>query len=106
MTTHKNFIPALFISLLIASAAALAQSAESAMTLDQAVRRVQQDSGGKILSADQRGVGRRQEYRIKVLTPDGHVKVMVVSSESGKNPPSTQSTKNPPAKHAGSKEKR
>ncbi len=105
MTTHKNFIPALFISLLSASAAALAQSAESAVTLDQAVRRVQQDSGGKVLSAEQRGVGRRQEYRIKVLTPDGHVKVMVVSSESGKNPPSTQSTKNPPAKHAGSKEK-
>lgn len=106
MTTHKNFIPALFISLLIGvSAAALAQSGESAVTLDQAVRGVQQDTGGKVLSAEQRGVGRRQEYRIKVLTPDGHVKVMVVSSESGKNPSSTQSTKNPPARHAGSKEK-
>jgi hypothetical protein len=107
MTTHKNFIPALFISLFIGmSGAALAQSAGSAVTLDQAVLRVQQDTGGKVLSAEQRGVGRRQEYRIKVLTPDGHVKVMVVSSESGKNPSSAQSTKNSPAKHAGSKEKR
>jgi len=75
------------------------------VTLDQAVLEVQQDTGGKVLSAEQRGVGRRQEYRIKVLTPDGHVKVMVVSSESGKNPASSQSTKNPPAKRAGSKEK-
>ncbi|KRE82965.1 hypothetical protein ASG75_15630 [Rhodanobacter sp. Soil772] len=107
MTTHKNFIPALFISLFIGvSGAALAQSTESAVTLDQAVLRVQQDTGGKILSAEQRAVGRRQEYRIKVLTPDGHVKVMVVSSESGKNPSSTQSTKNLPAKSAGRKEKR
>ena len=107
MTTHKNFIHALFISLLVGvSGTALAQSSGSTVTLDQAVLQVQQDSGGKILSAEQRGVGRRQEYRIKVLTPDGHVKVMVVSSESGKNPPSTQSTKNPPAKNAGRKEKR
>jgi hypothetical protein len=107
MTTHKNFIPALFILLCTGvSGAALAQAAGSAVTLDQAVLKVQQDTGGRILSAEQRGVGHRQEYRIKVLTPDGHVKVMVVSSESGKNPASTQSTKNLPAKNAGRKEKR
>jgi hypothetical protein len=107
MTTHKNFILALFISLCAGvSGAALAQAAGSAVTLDQAVFSVQQDTGGKILSAEQRGVGHRQEYRIKVLTPDGHVKVMVVSSESGKNPTSTQSTKNPPVKNTGRKEKR
>lgn len=105
MTTHKSFILALFISLFAGvSGTALAQSAKS-VTLDQAVLEVQQDTGGKVLSAEQRGVGHRQEYRIKVLTPDGHVKVMVVSSESGKNPASGQSTKNPPAKRAGSKEK-
>ncbi|MGB5938990.1 MAG: hypothetical protein WBG81_06140 [Rhodanobacter sp.] len=107
MTTHKNFIPALLISLLAGVCTeALAQSAGSTVTLDQAVLQVQQDTGGRVLSAEQRGVGRRQEYRIKVLTPDGHVKVMVVSSESGKNPSSIQSTKNPPAKNAGRKEKR
>jgi hypothetical protein len=107
MTTHKNFIPALLISLVVgASGLAVAQSAESTVTLDQAVLQVQQETGGKVLSAEQRGVGRRQEYRIKVLTADGHVRVMVVSSESGKNPSSAQSTKNPPAKNAGRKEKR
>lgn len=105
MTTHKNFITALLISLSVGVAGvAMAQSA--AVTLDQAVLKVQQDTGGKVLSAEQRGVGRRQEYRIKVLTPQGHVKVVVVSSESGKNPPSTQSIKNPPVKNMGRKEKR
>lgn len=107
MTTHKNFIPALLISLFMGVAGTVsAQSSESTVTLDQAVLKVQQDTDGKVLSAEQRGVGRRQEYRIKVLTPEGHVKVMVVSSEPGKNSASTQSIKNSPAKNAGSKEKR
>ena len=106
MTTHKNFILALFISMLpCVAATALAQSAAPAVTLDQAVLKVQQETGGKVLSAEQRGVGRRQEYRIKVLTTDGHVRVMAVSSEASKNPVMAPSIKNPPAKSAGSKEK-
>ena len=106
MTTHKNFILALFISLCTGvSGAALAQAAGSAVTLDQAVLKVQQETGGKVLAAKQRGIGHRQEYRIKVLTPDGHVREMAVSSEASKNPVSTPSTKNPPGKNPGSKEK-
>ena len=111
MTTHKNFIPVLLVSLLVfllsgVTATASAQSPTApALTLDQAVVKVQQETGGKVLSAKQRGIGRRQEYRIKVLTPDGHVREMVVSSEASKNPVSTPSTKNPPGKNPGSKEK-
>lgn len=104
MATHKNFIPALLISLSVGMIGTV--SAQSTVTLDQAVLKVQQDTGGKVLSADQRGVGRRQEYRIKVLTPEGHVKVVTVSSEPSKKPASNQSIKNSPAKNAGSKEKR
>ena len=81
------------------------QSAKPAVTLDQAVLKVQHDTGGKVLSAESRGIGRRFEYRIKVLTPDGHVRAMVVSSEASKNPVSTPSTKNPPGRNPGSKEK-
>lgn len=107
MTTYRNFILVLVCSLMVGAAgAASAQSARPVATLDQAVRQVQQDTGGRVLSAEQRAVGSRQEYRIKVLTPKGHVKVVVVSSESGKNSPSTRSTKNQPAKNAGRKEKR
>ena len=102
MTTHKSFMLALLIWLPGVSAA---QSAGPAVTLDQAVLKVKQDTGGTVLSAEPRRVGRRLEYRIKVLTPQGHVKVLAVSSEPGKNSPSPQSTKNQPAR-AGSKEKR
>ncbi len=102
MPTHRNFMPAL---LLWASIGVTTAVSAQAVTLDQAVVQVQQDTGGKVLSAESRRIGRRLEYRIKVLTPQGHVKVMAVSSEAGKNPPSTPSTKNPPTKNTGSKEK-
>ncbi len=107
MTTHKNFIPVLLVSLLLGVVVTVsAQSlAAPGVTLDQAVVKIQQETGGRVLSAKQRGIGRRQEYRIKVLTPDGHVREMVVSSEASKNPVSTPSTKNPPGKNPGSKEK-
>ena len=105
MATHKNFIPALFILLLSALAAPAWAQLSAATTLDQAVVNVQRETGGKVLSAESRNVGRRQEYRIKVLTPDGHVKVMAIPAESGRQPASTQSTKNAPGRHAGRKEK-
>lgn len=111
MTTHKNIIPVLLLWLLSGVAGtAVAQSVAPTVTLDQAVLQVQRETGGKVLSAEPRGVGRRQEYRIKVLTPDGHVRVMAVSSEASKNPvmaPSIMapSIKNPPARAAGSKER-
>jgi len=104
MTTRKSLVPML-LALLWAGAAIAQQEPPPGVTLDQAVEQVKQDTGGTVLSAEPRRVGRRLEYRIKVLSPDGHVKVLAVSSEPGKNPPSSQSTKNPPA-NAGSKEKR
>jgi len=106
MSTNKNFIPFLLASLWLGAAAtASAQSAEPAVTLNQAMLRVRQETGGTVLSAEPHRIGRRLEYRIKVLTPEGHVRVMAVSSDASKNPASTPSTKNPPGKNPGSKEK-
>lgn len=106
MITHKPLRTVLMVGWVGGFAlSAAAQSVKPAVTLDEAVLNVQQETGGKILSAETRGIGRRQEYRIKVLTPDGHVKVMAISSEASKNPSSNQSTKNPPEKNAGSKER-
>lgn len=107
MIRYKGLLIAALIPLVGAVAG---QSTKPAVTLDQAVLKVQRDTGGKVLSAESRGIGHRVEYRIKVLTPDGHVKVMAISSEASKNPPSAQSiknqsTKNPPGRNAGSKEK-
>jgi len=103
---NKIFILSLLTSLgIMVGVPVSAQSAGSKVTLDQAVSQVQADTGGRVLSAEPRNIGRRSEYRIKVLTPAGHVRVMVVPSESGKSPASTLSTKNPPGRHAGNKEK-
>jgi hypothetical protein len=71
------------------------------MTLEEAVAKVQQDTGGKILSADPRKFGRRTEYRIKVLTPEGHVRTVSISSDA----PRAGTVKNPAGNGAGKKEK-
>nr|WP_240922605.1 hypothetical protein [Oleiagrimonas sp. C23AA] len=52
------------------------------MTLEQAVAKVQSDTGGKVLAADTQRRGRTIEYRIKVLTPNGHVRVVPVRTEA------------------------
>jgi uncharacterized iron-regulated membrane protein len=49
------------------------------LTLEQAVDRVQQATGGRVLDArDAGGV-----YRIKVLTPRGEVRVVLVDPRTG-----------------------
>ena len=106
MPTHKKFIPVLLASLWLgAIATASAQTVEPPVTLNQAVLKVQQDTGGRVLSAEPYSVDHKTRYFIKVLTPDGHVQKLVVPSEVSRNPATGQSTKNPPPRHAGSKEK-
>jgi len=87
------------IALAIAGQALAAQAGAPTLTLEQAVTQVQQDTGGKVLSADPRRVGHHTEYRIKVLTPDGHVRVIVLSSDS------TEVVKNPAGRGPDNKEK-
>lgn len=106
MPTHKNFITFLLIlPAMVAAMAVSAQSSQPAVSLDDAVLSVQQETGGRVLSAEPHSIGHKLKYIIKVLTPDGHVRKVVVSSEASKNPASGQSTKNPSGKRAGGKEK-
>lgn len=102
-----RFHPAwlLGLGILMATPAAARQSRATAATLDQAVILVQQESGGKVLSAEQRHVGRQLEYRVKVLTPDGHVRVVTVDAASAREPSAASSTKNPAGHGGGNKEK-
>lgn len=48
---------------------------ESGVSLNQAVQQAQQQSGGRVLSADTVRQGGRAVHRIKVLTPSGQVRV-------------------------------
>lgn len=102
-----KFHPALVLctGLLLAATAAAQQPSATAQTLDQAVIQVQQKTSGKVLSAEQRHVGRRLEYRIKVLTPEGHVQVVTIEAASARHPSAASSTKNPAGSGGGNKEK-
>ena len=47
-------------------------------TLHEAIEQVRRQTGGRILSAETVGHGRNQVYRIKVLTPQGSVRVVQI----------------------------
>jgi len=51
---------------------------ENKPTLHEAIEQVRRDTGGRILSAETVGRGKSQVYRIKVLTPQGSVRVVQV----------------------------
>ncbi|WP_284343715.1 hypothetical protein [Dyella mobilis] len=90
--------------LLVTGVVAAQSSPQNGLSLDQAVVRVQQQVGGKVLSAEPRQIGRRTEYRIKVLTPEGHVRVISVPSDATRAPAAAQSTKKSP--NGGSKKEK
>ena len=68
------------ISFLLAALLAVATpvAAQRAMSLQDAVERVQRETGGRVLSAETVRVGRQKLYRVKVLTPQGRVQVITV----------------------------
>lgn len=51
-------------------------------TLEQAVKQVQHQTRGHILAADTVSRGKSNVYRIKVLTPQGQVRVMQLHSSA------------------------
>ena|SRR5436190_2706971 len=63
------------------SAASLAEETPAERqkpSLHEAIEQVRRDTGGRILSAETVGHGKNQAYRIKVLTPQGSVRVVQI----------------------------
>lgn len=56
----------------------------AAQSLNDTVRRVERETGGRILSAETVVSGSREVYRIKVLTPDGRVRVVQEPAPAGR----------------------
>lgn len=80
----RAFLPiVLLASSLCLSAPLLAR--EGAANLQEAIAQVQRETGGRVLSADTVATGTREVYRIKVLTPDGRVRVITRPSRVGNN---------------------
>ncbi len=69
-----------FTAAAIAAPPPKAGGAHAEMSLEGAVQQVQQQTNGRILAADSIPNGHNKLYRIKVLTPDGHVRVMQLHS--------------------------
>jgi hypothetical protein len=62
-----------------ACAASTARSDE--ISVQQAIAKVQRQTRGKVLGVQTLTLGKHRIYRIKVLTPDGQVRVIQVSAE-------------------------
>lgn len=64
------------LAIALATMAGPASARDRDSRLPEAVRRVEQETNGQILRAEQMRNGNRQVSRIKVLTPDGRVRVL------------------------------
>ena len=59
-------------------------AAQQQISLDQAIARVRKQTGGRILSANTSKKGGHKTHRIKVLMPNGVVRVIHVDAASGR----------------------
>jgi len=58
----------------------LAQAEQDDPARQAAAERAAEMTGGKVLSAEPDSVDGKRVYRVKVLTPDGHVKTVVIEA--------------------------
>lgn len=75
----KAFFKALCTALLVAAAPAWAD-----LSRDDAAAVAQQMSGGRVLSVDRADAGRRPAWRVKVVTPRGEVRVILIDAATGR----------------------
>lgn len=54
------------------------------VSLEEAVRRVREQSGGRVLRAETRRENGRTVHRIRVLSPDGRVRTWTVDADTGR----------------------
>jgi uncharacterized membrane protein YkoI len=59
------------------------RSGQTGVSLNEAVQQVQRETGGRVLSADTVNQGGRKVHRIKLLTPSGQVRVVVIDAQTG-----------------------
>lgn len=108
MKTRRSLLLLAPLALGMGAAMAQTQGKPAELSLGEAVSRAQHETKGQVLSAESRRFERRTEYRIKVLTPQGHVQVMTIPATSGGEnfrPAPAPSTRNQPGRRAGVKEK-
>jgi uncharacterized membrane protein YkoI len=74
----------LLVSLICGALMVLATPAWADVSRDQAAAVAQRASGGRVLSVDTTQSGGRPAWRVKVVTAQGEVRVILVDVASGK----------------------
>jgi len=62
----------------------LAAPAWAEMSRDQAAAAAQRQTGGRVLSVEKAESGRRMAWRVKVVTPNGEVRVVFIDAGNGR----------------------
>lgn len=75
-----NFLRSLLCAALLAVTVA---PAWAAVSRDAAAAIAQRSTGGRVLAVEQAQAGGRAVWRVKVLTPNGEVRVILVDVASG-----------------------
>ena len=70
---------AFMLALALASGPALAD-----VSRDQAAAAAQRQTGGRVLSVDKSELSRRPVWRVKVVTPQGEVQVLLIDIATGR----------------------
>lgn len=77
----KNRLSGFRVLALLVVAALLPVPVQAAdLTVQQAVEQVQRETNAKVLNVQTLQVGKRRIYRIKILTPEGQVRVVDVKA--------------------------
>ena len=69
---------------LVLSLALAAGSALADVSRDQAAAAAQRETGGRVLSVDKSESSRRPVWRVKVVTPQGEVRVLLIDITTGR----------------------
>lgn len=70
------------LHLVVAAVLACGTPLALAMSRDEAAARVRQSTGGRVLAVEQSEQNGRPVYKVKVLTPSGEVRIVVVDAGS------------------------
>jgi len=74
----------LFVSLICSALMVLASPAWADVSRDDAAAVAQRVSGGRVLSVDSAQAGGRPAWRVKVVTAQGEVRVILIDVASGR----------------------
>jgi uncharacterized membrane protein YkoI len=73
-----------FASLLCSVLLAAALPAWAEVSRDEAAAVAQRETGGRVLAVERTDAGGRAAWRVKVVTPRGEVRVIVIDAASGR----------------------